>query len=187
MANNKAALDKGFKKFQAIKQRYFQMALIKAGESIGDYIIETGTYYHITGNTKSSVAFAVYYKGSPITIRVIDPTFAYRPTLVKGEKVQVAENAYFTAQTGTESYYGDQEAIRFLKGYKPSGNGFSVVFCVGVRYAEYLENVRKHNVLTDAYTTVKNMGEKFLTNGMSFTLHSGDMPWNDITNIEIPF
>lgn len=185
--SNKAVLDKGFKKFQAIKSRYFQMALKKAGERIGDYIIETGMYSDVTGNTRASVAFAVYYGGSPLTIAVIDPSASKQETLKKGDVYKFADGGIFKAPTGRERYRGDQAAIQFLRGYKANGSGFSIVFCVGVKYAEYLENVRKVNVMTDAFNHVKTMGESFITQGMTFSLHNGALPFGDVTDFEIPF
>ena len=79
-----------------------------------------------------------------------------RNKLIKGETVFDFEDydgnirTWFTADIDTDGGYGDNTSAQFLKNYKTKRQ-FSIVFTTGTEYSEYLEKIRKVNVLTDGF------------------------------------
>lgn len=121
-----------------------------------EHIKNSGKYYDVTGNTRGSIAWGIYYDG--VLHEISTPykrIYVRRRTLVKGER---DFETGFVARTGDVHYYGYEASEEFLKDYKPSSKGLSVVFVVGTHYAEYIENVRKLNVMTDSVYFVRAAG-----------------------------
>lgn len=117
-------------------------------ERVADRIRQDGKYANVTGNTRGSISFGIFHDGK---LKIVDTPYAReyieRRTLVRGEKYKG-----FRAPTGKRHYYGNDESVKFLKVFTPSVNkGFEIVFVVGTEYAEYIENVRRLNVMTDTF------------------------------------
>ena len=188
MANNKAALDKGFKKFQKLKMRAFSIGAINIADKICEHIKEAGTYWNVTGNTRGSIAFGVYVNGSLALVDTpYDRMFTRRRTLVGGE---YDKETGFRAPKDSNSYvhyYGFQASEEFLHSYNPKNNkGISVVFVVGTHYADYLESVRGHNVLTSTYEAFETSGESAISK-LFWSNAIDSLGVGDVTQIELPF
>ena len=117
-------------------------------EKVADRIRNDGEYHNVTGNTRGSIAFGIFHDGK---LKIADTPYAReyteRRTLIKGERYNG-----FKAPTGDRHYYGHDESMKFLKSFTPSvKKGFDIVFVVGTEYAEYVEKVRRLNVMTDSF------------------------------------
>ena len=117
-------------------------------DRVADRIRHDGKYHNVTGNTMGSITFGIFYDGK---LKIGDTPYAReyieRKTLVKGEKYKG-----FKAPTGERHYYGNDESVKFLKSFTPSvKKGFDIVFVVGTEYAEYIENTRRLNVMTETF------------------------------------
>ncbi|WP_065218456.1 MULTISPECIES: hypothetical protein [Butyricimonas] len=144
--------DKAFKeaKRKLSSEMYGNLSVIvdAISERVANRIRHDGRYHNVTGNTRGSIAFGIFYDGN---LKIVDTPYAReyikRRTLIKGERYKG-----FKAPTGENHYYGDEESVKFLKSFTPSvKNGFDIVFVVGTEYAEYVEKVRQLNVMTDTF------------------------------------
>lgn len=119
-------------------------------------------YQNLTGNTLTSYAIGIYYKGELrefIDIFEVDegidkPT---RPKLSTGKGWITIERygggkAHVLQDTleKTDGDYGYNTSRRLLEYYTPKTDGFELVMCTGTEYSEYLED-RGLNVLTETF------------------------------------
>lgn len=160
MDNNAKVLEEAKKKMDALVQKSLTIGASKIASKISNVIRETGTYHNITGNTRGSIAWGVYYNGKLLAYDTpYDREFTKRRTLVGGE---FDKKSKFKAPKDSSSYvhyYGYEASIEFLKSYRNlTTKGISIVFVVGTHYAEYLESRKGHIVMSDAYEFVKNSG-----------------------------
>lgn len=117
-------------------------------DRIAERLRNDGAYRNITGNTRGSISFGIFYDGK---LKVVDTPydreFIERMTLLKNEVYKD-----FKAPTGKRRYYGSEESVRFLKSFTPSvKKGFDIVFVIGTDYAEYVERVYGLNVMTETF------------------------------------
>lgn len=157
MANNKAALDKGFKKAKELIFGHLYNQCIKlCGSLVIDAISKSG-FKSFTGNTITSFACGIYVDGelnymiasgedmdAPVHAKVqkgelvyLDNPYEGQPRSVRG-KVDIIYD-----MTGMET------SFRILQGLSPSVKGLSVIMTTGTEYSTYLENVYKLNVLSE--------------------------------------
>ncbi len=124
---------------------------------VNDVLPNQSEHRNLTGNTITSLAFGVYYRGN---LEVMGFNNHYPPPirnkLIKGEEVFDFEDydgnirKYFRAKIQTDAGYGTNTSMEFLKGYQ-STRQFAIVFTTGTEYSEYLEKTRKLNVLSNGY------------------------------------
>lgn len=170
MANNKAALDKGFKKAKAIIDNHILKQLVNFARMLIDDGVATASYHNLTGNTLTSLAVGIYYKGNLRTVLLAkDEEYLKPPTehkLSKGDGKGVWHvKDYDTGRIvkiprfrlmETDEKYGFETSISFLKSYKsPSESRFGLVMCTGTEYSTYLEAVKDYNVLSTTFMRAK--------------------------------
>lgn len=164
MANNRAALDRGFKKAkQIISGHIFDCVQVMADRMIDDaissYRSKEGPF---TGNAITSYACGLYIDGVLSDIRLVGDKLS-PPVHIK---VQEGETLYLERPysgkprtiTGMvdlvlDKYGGEEGSITFLtKYYQPKvKKGFELVMCTGAEYSVYQEKVWSANFLTDTY------------------------------------
>lgn len=121
----------------------------------------------LTGNTLTSFACGIYNKGKlKDTILLIDVASLDQPTFRKLSdtdgviEIERYDTGYVaTVNTKgmqrTDKKYGYDTAQKFLRGYKPDNvDGISLVMTTGTEYSQYIEDVRKLNVLTETKLSV---------------------------------
>ncbi|WP_154656401.1 hypothetical protein [Bacteroides pyogenes] len=174
ISDNGRLFDAGMSRFEKIKKRSFLMGGRSVARKVLEHIKNSGKYYDVTGNTRGSIAWGIYYDG--VLHEISTPykrIYVRRRTLVKGER---DFETGFVARTGDVHYYGYEASEEFLKDYKPSSKGLSVVFVVGTHYAEYIENVRKLNVMTDSVYFVRAAGSGLIKGSFDFE-SAGRLPF----------
>ena len=181
MGDNAKVLEDAKKKMNVLIQKSLIMGAKKIASQISNVIRETGTYHNVTGNTRGSIAWGIYYDGKLLTYDTpYDREFTKRRTLVGGE---FDKNTKFRAPKDSKSYahyYGFEASIEFLKSYyNPIAKGISIVFVVGTHYAEYLESKKGLIVMSDAYQFVKNSGTNLI--GKNTFNSSSLAPFSPIT------
>lgn len=133
---------------------------------IGEFARLQEVFFNVTGNLINSVAVGMYNNGELIGIATSYEELGKGPTrktLKKGEAYDLnfywgnakAFNRRITKpyieETGTENYYGHEEAVKFIRSHKPSRReGLSAIIVVAVDYAKYTETAKAANVLTEA-------------------------------------
>lgn len=157
MANNRAALDKGFKKAnQIIFGHLYDQCIKFCNELVIDAIFKAG-FKSFTGNTITSFTCGIYLDGAlnymvasgedmdaPVHAKIqkgelvyLENPYAGEPRSVRG-KVDIAYNL-----SGMETSY------RILQSVAPKAKGLSVVMTTGTEYSTYLESVYHLNVLSE--------------------------------------
>lgn len=157
MSNNKAALDKGFKKGKQIIYGYLYDHSIKFCDSLVSDALSKREYESFTGNTITSYACGIYIDGNlnyivasgedmaaPVHAKVQygEYVFLEYPYEGKARGVRGKVNIIYDLS-------GMETSFRFLQGYKPNGKGISIIMTTGTEYSNYLESARKLNVLSD--------------------------------------
>lgn len=118
----------------------------------------------LTGNTITSFTAGVYKDGSLYNvINVMDVTGIDTPTRTKlsNDMGMVTVERYddrelvtvdTSTMVATDKKYGFDTARSFLMGYSPKfSKGWSIVVTTGTEYSEFIEEVRKLNVLTETF------------------------------------
>lgn len=128
---------------------------------VNNILPEQTKFRNLTGNTITSFAFGVYYMGR---LEVMGFNKDYpepiRNKLIKDEMVtnfcdyDGKIRKYFIANIDTDGGYGQDTSAAFLQNYVCS-NKYGIVFTTGTEYSEYLQNVRKLNVILQGYETTK--------------------------------
>ncbi len=150
----------------------------KISKEIDDFIlselIRYGTYMvnevlpaqkqfkNLTGNTITSYGYGVYYRGE---VKRIGFNSRLKPAiddkLTKGQSVSNYVDydsnlrTYFKANVKTDRGRGDKTSREFLRNFK-TRHKFSIVFCTGTEYSQYLENIVHLNVLSEALESSKD-------------------------------
>lgn len=132
-------------------------------ERVSERVRHDGEYFNVTGNTRGSIAFGVFYNGKLQKVETpYAKEFTERKTLIKGESYK-----RFKAPTGDKRYHGFEESEKFIRSFIPSvRKGFDIVFVVGTEYAEYVENVRRKNVMTDTFQFCQVTRDGLITGSM---------------------
>jgi len=167
MANNKAVLDKGFKKAKQIIFEHLYDQCIRLCDALVNDAVSKKGFQSFTGNTITSFACGIYVDGSlsymvasgenmkaPVHAKVqkgetvfLDNPYEGRPRKVTG-KVDIVYD-----MTGMES------SFRILQTLSPKTKGLSIIMTTGTEYSTYLESVHNLNVLSDTAkgSNVKNL------------------------------
>ena len=114
--------------------------------------------HNMTGNTVNAYAVAVYIRGTLCHIETSGGSIGrpLRGKLRVGRKFYAGSRRWdgetqegtFTAPTETSGAMEPDASISFIESYKAPPDGFTLVFCNGVEYAEYQENAMNIDVLT---------------------------------------
>lgn len=157
MANNKAALDKGFKKAKELIFSHLYNQCIKFCDSLVlDAIIKSG-FKSFTGNTITSFACGIYIDGAlnyvvasgedmdaPVHAKVQEGELVYLSNPYEGEPRSVRGKVGIVYNLS-----GMETSFRILQGFRPKNKGLSVIMTTGTEYSTYLESVYHLNVLSD--------------------------------------
>lgn len=150
-----------------------------------DEIIEIGLremdgFADVTGNTRNSLAVALFhdgdFKGFYSSFDALNrmPT---RVTLKKGEEYDLpyywdgtpvdSLGSPYVAPTGERSYWAQEEAEEFFEDKIPTRKGWCYVIVAAVDYAKYLEARDGVNILTRMHDEFESRGASVtdLTNG----------------------
>lgn len=157
MANNKAALDSGFKKAKEIIFGHLYDQSIKLCDALVRDALNKREFVSFTGNTITSFACGIYVDGdlnymvasgenmaAPVHAKVQKGEYVYLSNPYEGEprgvtgKVDIRYNA-----SGMDTAFG------ILQGIGSPPKGISIVMTTGTEYSTYLESVHDFNVLSD--------------------------------------
>ena len=127
---------------------------------------------NLTGNLLNSMAGGIFINGkiSRIIFGDVEPETHHYTYVGDGvfEEYRTGDTVYFVFQynkpfrfqkvdgTGT----GRDSAIEFLQSYSPKSRILEVVICAAAPYAEYLQNVRKLDVLTGSFSEARKVWDK---------------------------
>lgn len=148
----------------AFKDMYYDIIpqMVQFGiKMVTDILPNQADYRNLTGNTFTSYAFGVYYMGKIDTMgfnNKSEPALCNK--LMKGDVLMDFEDydgnwrEMFIAKINTDGKLGRNTSLQFLQNYRCLRQ-YGIVFTTGTEYSEYLENVRKLNVLTKAVDTSK--------------------------------
>lgn len=157
MANNKAALDKGFKKANQIIFGHLYDQCIKLCDALVRDALSQREFQSFTGNTITSFACGIYVDGS-LNYMVASGENMAAPVHAKIQNGQTVflSNPYEgqpRSATGKVDIAYDMTGMgtsfRVLQGMKPSSKGLSIVMTTGTEYSTYLESVYHLNVLSE--------------------------------------
>ena len=157
MANNKAVLDKGFKKAKEIIFGHLYDQCIRLCDALVVDAVQKRTFQSFTGNTITSFACGIYLDGSLNYV----VASGYNMNAPVHAKIQKGETVYLSNPyegrprkvTGrvdiAYDLSGMETSIRILQRFSSNTKGLSIVMTTGTEYSTYLENVHKLNVLSD--------------------------------------
>lgn len=157
MANNKAALDLGFKKAKQLISGHIFDQLVKFCNGLVVDAIFKSSFQSFTGNTITSFACGIYVDGA-LSYMVASGEGMRAPVHAKIEKGETVflQNPYegsprsATGKVGIVYHFSGMEtSFKILQSMKPSVKGFSVIMTTGTEYSTYLENVHHLNVLSE--------------------------------------
>ena len=128
-------------------------------------------FNNVTGNTRNSLAAAVFHDGNFKGFYTSYDALHHGPTratLTKGEAYDLpyywdgtpveSLGSPYVAPTGTESYWAQEEAKEFLQDKIPSRRGWCYVIVSAVDYAKYLEAKDGVNVLSKMRDEFASLG-----------------------------
>ena len=157
MANNKAALDKGFKKAKELIFGHLYDQCIRLCDALVRDALNGREFQSFTGNTITSFACGIYVDG---TLRYMIASGENMAAPVHA-KIQNGQTVYLNnpyegsprSATGkVDIVYdltGTETSFRILQGFSPSNKGLSIVMTTGTEYSTYLESVYHLNVLSN--------------------------------------
>nr|DAQ41522.1 MAG TPA: hypothetical protein [Caudoviricetes sp.] len=181
---NKAVLDKAEKVFFKWKKKVLLIGARIVAEKILRHIEANGKYYNVTGNTRGSIAWGIYYDGRLQELATpLKRKYVKRRTLVQGE---VDKDTSFMAPTGEVHYYGYELSEEFLMEYRPTTKSLAIVFVVGTGYAEYIEDYRHLNVMTDTVTFVRSASTGIIRGAFDMD-NTGALPFEFPSLIDTTF
>lgn len=157
MANNKAALDKGFKKAKEIIFGHLYDQCIRLCDALVTDAVQKRTFQSFTGNTITSFACGIYLDGSlnyvvasgdnmnaPVHAKIQKGETVYLSNPYEGRPRKVTGRVDIAYDLS-----GMETSIRILQRVSSNTKGLSIVMTTGTEYSTYLENVHKLNVLSD--------------------------------------
>ena len=157
MANNKAALDKGFKKAKELIFGHLYDQCIRLCDALVGDALNGREFQSFTGNTITSFACGIYVDGSLSYVVASGDTMPapVHAKIQKGDTVYL-QNPYEGVPRSTTgkvdivyNQSGMETSVRILQGFKPTVKGISVIMTTGTEYSTYLESVYHLNVLTE--------------------------------------
>lgn len=159
--DNTAALNQGAARMRAIVDAHIANEILApaAQRLITDATqIRTHAGHNMTGNTINSYAAGVYVRGALTHIVTSSGTIPgpLQRKLGLGQKFHRGRQRWdgeiqkrtFTAKVATNGTTEAERCLAFIRAYKAPKDGYSIVVCNGVEYAEYQESVRNIDVLT---------------------------------------
>lgn len=170
MANNRAALDKGFKKAKQIIFGHLYDQCIRLCDALVSDALNKKQFQSFTGNTITSFACGIYVDGS-LNHMVASGENMQAPVHAKIQNGQTVflKNPYEgepRSATGKVNIVYDltgmETSFRILQGLSPKTKGLSIVMTTGTEYSTYLESVYHLNVLSD--TSKENNVRRLLYN-----------------------
>jgi len=157
MANNRAALDNGFKKAKQIIFGHLYNQCIKLCDALVSDALTKREFQSFTGNTITSFACGIYVDGdlnymvasgedmdAPVHAKVQKGELVYLANPYEGEARSVRGKVDIRY-----SISGMETSFEILKGIGSPSKGISIVMTTGTEYSTYLENVYKLNVLSE--------------------------------------
>lgn len=157
MANNKAALEAGFKKAKRMIANYLFSESIKLCDALVDDAVNKRGFQSFTGNTITSFACGIYQDGR-LDYIVASGENMSKPVHAKVRNGEVVwlDNPYEGEPRSTTGRVdiaydlsGMETSFRILQGFSPSNKGVSIMMTTGTEYSNYLESVYHLNVLSD--------------------------------------
>lgn len=155
--NNKAALDKGFKKAKQLISGHLYDILIRFCNALVIDAMLNREFQSFTGNTITSFACGIYIDGALSYMIASGENMAapVHAKVGKGETVYLS-NPYEGEPRSTTGKVdiayrmeGMETSFRILKGFNVTTKGFSVIMTTGTEYSTYLESVYHLNVLSE--------------------------------------
>lgn len=173
MGDNAKVLEEGKKKMRNIIDEYLLDRITEIGIRLLQDGVVSAKYHNATGNTLTSLAVGIYYRGklsriitAVVTQGLKNPT---RPKLSRGDgigviMVQSYESGKFIPikkynLIGTNGEYGLTTSVNFLKAYKTPNDGIGLVMCTGTEYSNYLESKKGLNVLSDTFDYAESIAK----------------------------
>lgn len=157
MANNKAALDKGFKKAKEIIFGHLYNQSIKFCDALVRDALKKREFESFTGNTITSFACGIYVDGdlsymvasgenmaAPVHAKVQKGAYVYLSDPYEGMPRGVTGKVDIRYNTS-----GMDTAFAILQGIGSPPQGISIIMTTGTEYSTYLESVHDLNVLSD--------------------------------------
>lgn len=122
---------------------------------------EMAGFANVTGNTRNSLAVALFHDGNFKGFYTSYDALHHAPTRVTLRKGEAYDLDYYwdgtpvdslgspyVGETGDRNYWAQDEAQDFLEDKIPTRNGWCYVIVAAVDYAKYLESKDGVNVLT---------------------------------------
>ena len=167
VTSNRQAFIDGKKILHNLTREQFLLAFYQLGYTlIRDAEFQAG-YRNLTGNTVTSLAFGLYVDGVLSDVITLDKKAPWRNKLTKGDILRNFVDydgnfrAYFKAVVATDSGYGYDTSLTFLKSYRiPKKYKYALVVTTGTEYSTYLENELNLNVLKGTELKAKSNGYK---------------------------
>ena len=167
MANNKAALDKGFKKAKQVIFAHLYGQCIRLCDSLVSDALSKREFQSFTGNTITSFACGIYIDGvlNHVVASGENMSAPVHAKIQKGETVYLSNPYEGRARKVTGrvdiayDMSGMETSIRILQGFSSNAKGLSIIMTTGTEYSTYLESVHNLNVLSDTSKegNVKNL------------------------------
>lgn len=167
MADNRAALERGFAKANVIIRERITKGLMYEAEKLAMKAYETyrSPKMGFTGQTWTGTAVGVYIERR-LSYYVSTKTIADMPEAVRS-KLRTGKSYFlhkpygyvmgytggdrkFTPTIDTDGGSSEQDAIKFLQEHKPASK-YAIVVVNGSEYANYIENVMGGDVITGTY------------------------------------
>lgn len=134
-------------------------------------LVEMEGFANVTGNTRNSLAVALFHDGDFKGFYSSFDALNHRPTRVtlrKGEAYDLdfywdgtpvdSLGSPYVAPTGERNYWAQEEAQDFLQDKIPTRKGWCYVIVAAVDYAKYLEARDGVNVLTRMHDEFESKG-----------------------------
>ena len=131
-------------------------------------------FANVTGNTRNSIAVALYLDKKLIGVATSFDALHRRPTrmtLRRGETYDLSHywdgtpvdalgSPYTAPQDSTQedNFWAQEEAMEFLQSQAPKRKGWCYKVVAATDFAKYLETKQKANVLTQVHDELAGMG-----------------------------
>lgn len=173
MDDNAKVLEEAKKKMGNVIDSYLLDKITETGIRLLHDGVISAQYHNVTGNTLTSLAVGIYYKGglSRIITAVVTQGLknATRPKLSRGNGIGVIMvRSYDNGRLipikkygliDTNGEYGLTTSVNFLKSYKAPRNSIGLIMCTGTEYSNYLESKKGLNVLSDTYDYAESIAK----------------------------
>lgn len=154
-------------------------ALVKACRFVISTAVDYARFHSVTGNTINAYAVGAYLDGSLKGFATSYDALNSAPvrmTLKKGEMYTLpyywggdpVTGKPYVGETGDRSYWGYDEAYKFLQTHRPTRRGWCYLIVVGTDYARYIEARRGADVLTrlhDGFAAISGNVSEIKTGG----------------------